>query len=199
MPVGAREEAVRKAIHALLSLGAAGVVWLLPPVAAATVLAGATAVALAVELLRRTNARFAHWFHAGLAPLLRSREQHRLTGATTLALGFTLAALVVPGTAAIAGILVAGIADSLAAVVGKSLGRVRYPGGKSLEGSVAFFLMVFVILLPLGSMATGGLVALGLTALEAPDLPVDDNLFLPLVAAFLAHVAYGLPDVAFFA
>ncbi len=193
-----REEVIRKGIHVLLSLVAAAVVWLLPPLEAAVVFAGATLAALVVEVMRRTSGSVSGLFQHWLGPLLRAREDERLTGATTLALGYTLAALVFPGTAALAGILVAGLADAVSAVVGKTFGRIRYPGGKSVEGSVAFFIAVVAILVPLGDPGRAALVALILTILEAPSLSVDDNLFMPLATAALVHVVFGLPGLTFF-
>lgn len=201
MTTTAREEAIRKALHVLLSLMAAAVVWWLPGTAAASVLAAATMLALSVEVGRRASGRFARAFQRRLGPLLRDRETGRLTGATTLAIGYTAAALLFPGTPALAGILVAGLADAVAAVVGKRFGRVRYPGGKSLEGSMAFLAIVMamaVLLLPGGHpLVIVGLAVL-LTGLEALTLPVDDNLYLPPATAAAVHLALLLPGVTFF-
>jgi hypothetical protein len=105
-----------------LSLIAAGVVWRMPHPAGATVLAGATFLALAVELARRRLHGFARWFQRAVGPMLRGPEAHRLPGATTLAIGYTIAATAFPGWPAIAGILVAGVAGPAAARGGR-------PGG----------------------------------------------------------------------
>ena len=181
----AGEEAVRKAIHVLLSLVAAAIVWRLPAVQAAAILAGATFLALAVELLRRTSASFGPTFRRRLAPLLRDSETTGLTGATTLSIGYTAAAALLPGTPALVGILVAGVADAVAAVVGKRFGRFRYPGGKSVVGSVTFLVVTFALLLAVldGSRAAVAAVALGLAVVEAFSFRIDDNLYLPLVTA----------------
>lgn len=195
-----RDEATRKGLHLLLSLVAAAVVWRLPHVLAAVVLASATFVALAVELGRSASPRFARAFRRSLGPLLRDHEDRRLTGATALSIGYTVVAVLLPGIPALAGILVAGVADSLAAVVGKRFGRARYPGGKSLEGSAAFLVVTFpllAILLPVGPWVALGL-ALALTVLEAFSLPVDDNFYLPLATALVIHYTLALPTVAFF-
>lgn len=191
MTTTAREEALRKTVHVLLSLVAAAVVWWLPPLHAAILLAAATGVALSIELARRTSGRFGAAFHRYLGPLLRSRETRRLTGATTLSLGYTLPAVLFPGVPTLAGILVAGVADAAAAVVGKTVGRVRYPGGKSVEGSAAFLAVVLPLALvaPGLSWAVAVALALVLTALEALTLPVDDNLYLPLATAVAVHLA----------
>lgn len=186
-------EGARKSIHVLLSLAAAGVVWRLPTTAAAAVLAAAAALALGIEALRLASPRFAATFAARLGPMLRQRETTRLTGATTLALGYTAAAVLLPGRPALAGILLAGIADAVAAVVGRRWGRLRYPGGKSLEGSLAFLAVAAAIGLLLG-LAPGLALAMALavTMLEALTLPVDDNLYLPLVGAAVFRVIAAL-------
>lgn len=194
MATTVREEAIRKSVHVLVSLVAAVVVWTVPAEGAAVIIAGATFVALSVEAARSASRGFGRLFDRHLGHLLRAREQSRLTGATMLAIAYTVTVVLFPGLPALAGILVAGVADAAAAVAGKRFGRRRYPGGKSLEGSLVFLVVVIPILLLATGLpliaATG--VALLLTAVEALSLPVDDNLYLPIVAAFAAHVA-GLP------
>jgi dolichol kinase len=170
-----------------LSLGAAGVIIALPGLAGATILAAATFIALAVELGRRVSPAFSRTFGAFFGPMLRPGEARTLTGATTLSMGFTAAALLFPGSPALAGVLIAGLADPGAALVGRRFGRVRYRGGKSVEGSIGFLIVAFVVLaaMPDVPLASAALVA-GLAALlEAPTLPVDDNLYLPAVTAAL--------------
>jgi dolichol kinase len=183
----------RNLLHVGLSLVAAAVVWRLPHPAGATVLAGATLVALAVELARRRSAGFARQFHRLVGPMLREREARRLTGATTLALGYTVAATAFPGGPAMAGILLAGTADPVAALVGRRFGHRRWRGGKSLEGSLAFLAVAFLVLLavPGIGVAAAAVAALLVTAAEAPTLPVDDNIYLPALAA--AVVGMALP------
>lgn len=183
MPTG-RALFFRKALHVVVSIPAAGVLWALPSAAAATVLAGATLVALCVELARRTARPAAFWFQRTFGDLLKGREADRLTGATTLAIGFTLAAVVTPGVPALAGVLMAGIGDPVAALVGGRWGRVRYAGGKSLVGSGAFGVVALGIGLGLGLDPLGSVLAAGLVTLaEAPTLPFDDNVYLPAAGA----------------
>jgi dolichol kinase len=185
----------RKLVHGVLSLAAAALVWQLPYPAGAAVLAGATAVALAVELARRAHTGFAHRFRAVVGVMLREREAARLTGATTLAMSFTVTAALFPGWPAVAAILVAGLADPAAALVGRRSGRHRYAGGKSVEGSLAFLVAAVAVLVAVPPLGVTGALAVGLvlTAVEAPTLPVDDNLYLPLVAAAAVAVASGAP------
>lgn len=189
-PPTGRGDAARKGIHVFLSLVAGAVVYSLEPTAAAVVLAGASFVALAVELARRVSAGAARAF-ARLAPMLKAPEQRRLTGATLLSVGFTVTAVLFPGGPALAGILFAGLGDPAAALVGRRWGRLRYPGGKSPAGSTAFLVVVLLLSLALGvpfgaALATAAL----LTVVEALTLGVDDNLYLPVLGA-AAVVAAG--------
>ena len=171
----------------MLSLGAAAVVYALDPIAAATVLAAATTVALGVELVRRLSPRAARVF-GRLGGLLKPGESARITGATTLAIGLTTTAVALPGTA-LFGILAAGLADPAASLVGQRVGRVRYPGGKSIAGSAAFLVVVLAVALGLGMDPVRSIgIALLLSVIEALSLPVDDNLYLPVAGALLASI-----------
>lgn len=196
----ARGEAARKSLHILLSLVAAAAVWSLPAIQAATLLAAATFVALSIETARRTSGVFARLFQRVLGRMLRARETRWLTGATTLSIGYTAAAVLMPGSPALAGILYTGVADALAAVVGKRFGRRRYPGGKSVEGSAVFFVAVLLLslLLPGVGAGTALAVAILLTVLEAPTLPIDDNLYLPVAGAAAIQAAGWITGAAFF-
>lgn len=200
MPTTVREEATRKVLHVLVSLVAAAVVWWLPPLHAAILFATAALVALSVEVARRTSGPFGRLFDRRLGHLLRSGEGARLTGATTLAIGYTVVVVAFPGVPALTGILVAGVADAVAAVVGKRFGRTRYRGGKSLEGSAAFLAVVtpLLFLVPGLSVVAAVAVAVALTAVEAFTLPVDDNLYLPLTTAIAVQVATLATGVTFF-
>jgi dolichol kinase len=180
-----------------LSLGAAVVVWALPYPGGATILAGATLVALAVELARWRSPAFARRFQGAVGSMLREREARRLTGATTLAIGYTVAATAFPGWPAITGILLAGTADPAAALVGRRFGRTRWRGGKSLEGSLAFLVVAFLVLVAVPGIgaAAAAVIALLVTAAEAPTLAIDDNLYLPALAAavvILVPLLFGL-------
>lgn len=191
-----RTEIVRKTIHVGASLIAAGVLLALGHPAGAVVLAGAALVALLIEVARQLSPTAAAAFGSAVGPLLRPAEHGRITGATTLALGCAIAAAAFPVTEAVAGILFAGLADAAAAVIGRRWGRVRYAGGKSLEGSGAFFGCVLLITMAVAGtgVAAAALVALVLTLIEAIRLPIDDNLYLPVAgAAVLAAVGQAGP------
>jgi dolichol kinase len=147
-----------------------------------------TMVFLSAELIRY------HWpwaknlFASIFFPLLREDEKYRyLTGATLFLISTTVIVILFEKTIAVTAVLILSVSDSLAAVVGKTLGRHRFLA-KSWEGSTTFFLCsmlmlrIFVPQLSVGEML---LVAGPVTLVEAMSLPVNDNLTIPVAAAVL--------------
>jgi dolichol kinase len=184
-------EAARKVIHVGTATVAALLAWTLPTTPARILFVGMALVALAVDLARLSFPRFRAQFERTLAPMLRSHEGGRITGATTLAIAFAVIVLLFPREMAVAGIAFAGYADAAGALVGRAFGMHRYPSGKSLEGTIAFTVVAFVVawtLPSLGIPAALG-VAIVLGALESAPLPVDDNLLVPIAGAALAWIA----------
>ncbi len=80
----------------------------------------------------------------------------------------------------------------MSALVGRRLGKHRFLG-KSLEGSIAFFISAFIIILLtpkidylFGEYVIGALAAAFGAVIEALPWEVDDNLSIPLaIGAFL--------------
>ncbi len=112
----------------------------------------------------------------------------------------------------VASIMTLAVADAAAALVGSSYGRIRYEvdgSSKSVEGSLAFFMMAFwVIHVPLLLMTdlpretcllAAALVALLVTGFEAVSLGGLDNLFVPIgVCAILARITTKpVPEIVF--
>ncbi len=99
--------------------------------------------------------------------------------------------LLFPARAAMAGILYGGLADAAAAVVGRAFGRTRIRGGRTVEGSTAFYITALAIGIVVARLSTptAALTALALALVELLPLPVDDNLFLPLLGALLTWLA----------
>jgi dolichol kinase len=155
----------------------------LVPLASWTVLR-VTVVAVAIgalvfEIVRlrvpRVRARLAQ-----LVPVYRSHEGRRPSGAMWLSVGYAIATLF-PAPAPAAGILVGGLADPAASLVGSHGGGV---GQKTLRGSVAHLVVGVAALMALRlpwSTALGlGLLA---TAVERWSGPLDDNVTVPLVVS----------------
>lgn len=80
--------------------------------------------------------------------------------------------------------------DSIAAIVGVKFGRIKLGSrGKSLEGSLAFFIFAFLCSLFFIRVEYAFIVAFLGAAIEFLPLPIDDNFILPVfIAGFLTVI-----------
>jgi len=166
----------------------------------ATAFAG---IGISMEVGRRLSPRindFCMWLFGRTA---HPHEAHRVNSATWYAVAVLLMALCEQVVPAAIALVVLGIGDPCAAIVGRRWGRVRLVNGRSLEGTLAF-------------VATGTIAAAGFVALVHPELGlvptlvaagagaiagsvaelfsrrIDDNFSVPLTAFAAAYVALGL-------
>jgi dolichol kinase len=143
------------------------------------------------ELLRRVpwvNERF-----------FRAEEQVKEAAMTPYAIAILLTILTFPKPVALIAIYTLGIADPLSAIVGITWGRRRVVPGKTVEGSLAFFVataaisnavLAWATAAPLLLRLEAGLLIAALGAVfEALPLRIDDNLTIPLAVGFVAWVA----------
>ena len=174
----------RKAIH-FASLLIPIWYYTVPERVGKTVLFLATLAILAVDVLRLNEPRTKSYFSLYFGPIIRSRERRTLLGGTYLLLSMLLCAFAFSKPVAVASIAFLVVGDTMAALVGKSIGRTRI-FGKTLEGSLACLVSCFAI----GSFVpdlswpvvlVGSLVA---TVFELLPIPLDDNFRLPLFAGF---------------
>lgn len=173
-----RQELGRKAIHATTAVipvvYAAGA----PRTAVVGLLGALAAIAALVELGRRFVPRGQARFTALVGPLLRPHE-HRggIAGATWLLASYLGAALVAPPAVAVAAMWAVAAGDSAAAVVGRLVGRVRLPNGKSLEGALAMCAMTAAGAWGLAGWPWPFALGVGTAAAlaELPSGPLDDN------------------------
>lgn len=100
-------------------------------------------------------------------------------------LGIFLSFLLFGREGALVGVLVLAVGDAFAGFVGRHWGRTKM-GDKSLEGSLAFFLSSFVVLLPLTGLFQALVIALVCSLVEL--LPFEDNFTVPLSASLLYHM-----------
>jgi dolichol kinase len=122
---------------------------------------------------------------------LREHEKYGLIGSSYFVFGAVLSIILFPKEVAIASLYILIICDAVAGIVGSSWGRVRI-FGKTLEGSIAFFIsgMIFVACTMWDNLLWGTLAVVGGALVELIPTGLDDNLTIPLVAGGI--LALGL-------
>ncbi|MHB8834871.1 MAG: diacylglycerol/polyprenol kinase family protein [Candidatus Methylomirabilia bacterium] len=180
----------RKLYHILGGLGLLAVWFALGRPRAFHAYALILAAVLLFDVARFCLPRFNAWAMANLAGFLRPGEERKLNGTPPYICGVALTLLLFPEPAAVAAVLFLVIGDVSATTVGERWGRHKI-GGKSLEGTAAFFaaacLAGFAARAILHGPAPGAIVAgAWCAALVELFLPrfANDNLVVPLAAAF---------------
>jgi dolichol kinase len=147
------------------------------------------AVLLGGEVVRRTWKQGSLLFRKFFGSLLRDDEKHKLTGATYLYLSATITVFLFEKSVAVPAILTLTVSDSMAAIIGKSVGRYKI-FGKTLEGSVAFFATTIIIFyLYFGSLSLYLIITAALISLlELIPLRFNDNPVVSLASALLLMI-----------
>lgn len=124
-----------------------------------------------------------------LNPILRKEERRSWGSHTYYALGALICILLYPEHIAIAATAILVIGDSVAALVGKAIGRHKIYKSKTLEGTLACFLScmaVCYILLPLPMTIIGSLAA---TFTELFSTRLNDNFTIPVISGGIMAIA----------
>lgn len=148
-------------------------------------LLAAVILSLAIEVFRLNHPRTRHVFRHFFGELLRNHEEATLLGSTYLLIACLLTIHLFPKPVAVLALSFLIVGDTMAAIVGKWIGRVRM-FGKTLEGSLACFavcygLTAFMPGIPFPVGLVGAAVA---TIFELLPIPLDDNFRIPLSAGF---------------
>jgi dolichol kinase len=185
----------RKLFHAI-SLSVVAVVTILTGLVggeAPLVAAIGAALWVGLDLIRlsvpKINARVTRSFPS----LFRRYEKRGLSSASWFAIGAIFAFLVASPKLVALSFLYLGFGDPVASWVGVRYGKIKLPGGKSLEGSLAFFLVCVLVgvtffvgvdhaALPEAVFVASGGALAGAVAEWAP-LPVDDNCRVPVATS----------------
>jgi dolichol kinase len=123
-------------------------------------------------------------------------ERHRVNSATWFVTAVLILGVAFPRYGAAAGVSVLALADPAAALIGRRFGRTRLRAGRSLQGTVAFFVVgALASFTALALFHPAGLGAMALTAVAASlsgavaelyTERLDDNFTIPLAAASAA-------------
>ncbi len=119
-----------------------------------------------------------------LRPFASPREARGVASSTWYMAGCFLALALFPREVAIPGILVLALADPVASYTGRRWGRRPFGTG-TVEGSVVFATVAFLVLTPFVGWGVGAVVAVAAAGAERIPWPLDDNLTIPVVAGAL--------------
>jgi len=186
-----RTELLRKGIHLLIAF--------VPGIAslnlglAMGLLSGGVLFYAACERLRMQG-----YYFPIISPITALADRRRdgkrfVLGPVTLGIGALLALILYPNPAASIAIYALAFGDGLSSLVGKAYGSVRLPftGGKSLEGSLACLLAVFVASIAItGDAKRSPIVAVSAALIEAAPTKDFDNIVLPVAVGVIATLLF---------
>lgn len=149
------------------------------------VLLAAVILSLAIEVFRLNHLPSKNLFRHFFGELLRNHEDASLLGSTYLLMACLLSIHLFPKPIAALALSFLIVGDTMAAIVGKWLGRVRL-FDKTLEGSLACLVTCYALTLlvpeiPFHVAVIGAVTA---TVFELLPIPLDDNFRIPLSAGF---------------
>jgi len=121
--------------------------------------------------------------------ITREHERERVAAHIYFAAASFIVVYFFPAEIAIGAIALATLGDALAAIIGKTFGRHRFSNGKSLEGSLSYFLTGLAILTPLVGLSLAIVGSLAGTIAEFYDLPPDDNFSNQLAVSVVLYLA----------
>lgn len=116
-----------------------------------------------------------------LGPLLKVRETAQVTSSSYILIASSLVILFLDREIACASLFFIALGDPAAALGGKFFGSIRFANGKSLEGTVAMFVVCLWVGLTITSSEDIALVgALAAALAELYAFGLDDNLAVPI-------------------
>ncbi len=187
--IGLKNELQRKAIH-LCSVVIPVSYYFLERNILLLVVGAGTAFMILLDVFRKLFPAVDNFYVKIMGFVLRKKElnvkEHFLTGGTYYAIGVFLPIVLFVREIAASAILIMIVCDTFAALVGKKFGKHNL-WNKSVEGSIAFFVLGMLIVVLTPKVTANYLeyiyaaVALAVaTVIEALPYDIDDNISVPL-------------------
>lgn len=150
-----------------------------------------TIIIILMDISRLKGWKFYNLFRWMVSKMVRSNEKKgNFTGAFYILIASCIVVAIFAKPIALAALTFIIIGDPAAVLVGRSFGKHRHCGQKTVEGSLAFL----VVTIPVGLLAPGLPLAVGLTGAfvaaitEGVSGPVDDNMSVPLISGTVMHI-----------
>ncbi len=146
-----------------------------------------TFLSFIADILRLEIKPIGRVFYRVFEKLLWKKERIIFTGASIYLLSASLSVFLFSKQIAIAALLFLSVGDTIAYFIGTKFGKITLAREKTLEGSLACFILCLAISflipeLPLLVVISG---AIGASVVELFPFGVDDNLVLPLVSGLI--------------
>ena len=143
-------------------------------------------VSISVEYFRLENRSFRKLFYAAFGIMLRKHELRNFSGASFLLTASIFCIAFFPKDIAFLSMSFLSIGDTFAALIGISFGKRKFTFvKKSLEGAIACFVSTFIFALFYINPVIAFFGALGATVAELINLPVDDNVRIPVISGLV--------------
>lgn len=146
--VDLKKELIRKGIH-MISLSIPIIYYHIPKDIALIIIIPLTLGSIIIDFLRYYSKTVANIFYKIFGQILRKHEvgsKKTLNGGTYVLISASICIFLFPKILVVMSFSILIISDILAALVGKSIGRIKI-NGKTLEGSIAFFISAVIVIL----------------------------------------------------
>ena len=183
-----RTELRRKSLHFFAMIIPVGYAVLPESVAWRLLILGSAGV-VCLDLIRLGHPRVKSYVKARAGELIRTHESGSLLGSSYLVISAIITILLFSKPIAVCALLFLTLGDTVAAIIGKVVGRVRV-FNKTLEGTAACFVTcclagAAVPGVVLETVVAGAAVA---TLVELLPIPIDDNFRIPLSSGFVMQL-----------
>ncbi len=186
----------RKSVH-LFAMSIPIGYLIVPKTPALLILALCSFGAILLDLLKYYDKGFRKTFYGIFGKMLRSREIKRFTASTYILGAGLLCAFAYEKWIMITVMIFIILGDLAAAIFGKRFGKHFTIGKKTLEGSIAFFIVAYfgsiimkltvLNIAPWPALFMGALTA---TVIESLPLGIDDNFSVPVLTGLLLQLMY---------
>ncbi len=202
MQISYRQEVFRKLIH-LSSLWMSLFILLLPKWWAFSVFAVVLVLVVVIEVGYNRNWPLVHpLYHFFFSKMMRAKEpgqKFQFSGGPPVLLAACMSVLLFAKPYAFCALTIMLLSDTAAALVGRRWGVTKFKNGKSMEGTLAFILVGWLVIVITGICMnfTGREFAFGLAAVFLASIAechnkkirIDDNFSIPLIIGIVLTVA----------
>ena len=147
-------------------------------------------ITLIIDYLRINNNKLRNIFNFLFSNVLREREKNTTLNATTLLFGFFTISILFDKSIVIPSMIIALVSDSFAAIIGLKYGETKLIYNRTLEGTIVFNVVTFIILiLFMGDISYYLILISSIIAIAELLSPSHlDNFTVPFISSILLYI-----------